>query len=309
MSRFLRWSDTGGGAFPPMPTRAQVCGARLTFQGLTVTTQQLGTKNWFELMIQSLTSPSDRQAVYAAKHAQGDSHLIIEFFGSDEAAPGVFLALVEEIIANGFIPIIAYNGDNADDPTDGYPNALRQLPILAALLRSSSHGDLNARVLCVRFWDGVFYGSTAENIQNFGTVFRQTVPNGYLGIEHNSGHIPVGNGAADWVAGGLMDGYDTLFSEYDDSDQPDQGNGTIWQVVARCIQPYHRPPDQPNSGPDWDPTPPFYLVPNSRGPRYYCAFEWNTKFGAYAWTHGWVSAATIQIHRQYFTDMGCPYTG
>ncbi len=325
-SRALILAGTGARPFPPPPTRDRICGVHLTFQGLTVNTVQYGVVRWFEPWLQNLTA-ADRQAVYAAKRARPipDTHVIFHYatrlggwYGQPnpqfsqfpsvigEPTPTLFLALVEEVIREGFVPIIAYDGDNGDNPVDGYPNALRQLPILGNLLKSSQYGDLNQYVLLVRFWDGVFYGSSPENIQAFGTSFREFYGNDVcLGIQHNDGHIPVGNGPADWEPGGMMDAYDVLFSEYMDSSEPDRGNQTIWQVNGRCVRPYYRPADQVG-----DPAPPFYLVPSSRGfPRYHCAFEGGYVWGEYGWVRGYSTAAQIETWRQYQRAMGCQYTG
>lgn len=301
----------------PSPSRETVCGVNVTFQGLTVDTTQFGTLPWFEPAFSAL-SLADRKSVYRAKHAAGDTHVIIEFnkggavYDSTdeqpykyinapdfEAFPTAFRHLVEEILTNGFIPGVVFDGDNGDNPVDGHPNAMRQLPILARLLEG-----LHDRVLYLRFWDGVFYGSSIENIMAFGAAFRNLIPNGYLGIEHNPGHIPLGEGGDDYHPGGRMKDYDVIFSEFEDSSRPDQGNDTIWQIVGRMIHPYHRPADQVG-----DPTPPFYLVDSPRGPRFYCAFEFNSLWGAYAWVRGRVSAADITTHRQYFKSLGCKYTG
>ena len=103
-----------------------------------------------------------------------------------------------------------------------------------------------------------------------------------------------------------MDGYDVLMSEFADSAQPAEGNDTIWQVIARCVRPYHRPADQPA----WDdPTPPFYLVDSPRGPRYYCAFEYNYAWGAYGWVRHYCTADEVAQHRAYIKSTGATYAG
>ena len=313
--------------FPQAPPRDQVCGIKITFQGLTVNTQQFGSVNWFETFLQCC-QPNDRQAVYDAKHAAHDTHAIVEFLPGGpvydespfqqfvspdyEAIPQAFLALIEEIILAGFIPLVVYNGDNADNPSDGYPNAARQAPILSALLASSGYGDLNRYVLYGRLWDGVFYGSSPANIAAFGQLFRSLLPNGYLAIEHNVGHIPSGGGEGDWNPGGAMSDYDVVLSEFNNglprtNDQnPDTNPGSsIWMIVDRLVRPWNRPPDMP-TGPQWDPSPPFYFASGSaRGPYFYCAFE----FDEYRWVRGQVSAAEVASERAYLQAMGCTFTG
>lgn len=316
--------------FPPQPTRERVCGVNLTFQGLYVDVAPFGTLPWFEPALQCLLDYSQRQAVYAAKHAAGDTHLIIEFLpgGIIYDEPGQpyqvfsspnfeyhldqFLALVEEIIIEGFVPILTFNGDNGDNPNDGYPNALRQLPILTTLLSTSQYRDLNQDVLYARLWDGVFYGSTPRNIQDFGVQFRRLNPTGYLAIEHNTGHIPVGNGPADYDdnGAGMMSTYDVVLSEFtnglprnSDPNPDDNPGSSIWQIVGRCVQPYNRPADQPPQTDRYPP--PFYLVDSPRGPRYYCAFE----FDEYRWVRRQVTKEDIDAQRAYLKSLGCKYTG
>ena len=229
---FLALSTGGSKPFPPIPTRQQVCGVQLTFQGLTVTTKQYGEQPWFELAYQCCSDPADRASVRQQKRVAGDTHLILEYFTNagefiynepgqwleplqtlvGENTPDAFRSMIEEVIADGLIPIVVFDGDNADNPVDGYPNALRQLPALVALLQQGK--DLTPYVLFGRLWDGVFYGSSPDNIRKFGAYFRSSLPNGYLAIEHNPGHIPAGGGPADWLPGGTMDGYDVVMSEY-----------------------------------------------------------------------------------------------
>jgi len=301
---------------PPPPSRQAAIALKLTFQGLTVTTAQYGTLPWFEPWIGALSALSDRQAVYAAKHAAGDTHLIVECFTNTQPvyneapytaiiAPSCeqnqaqFLALVEEIIQNGFIPVIAYDGDDGDNPVDGYPNAARQAPILANLLASSQLGDLNPYAVYARLWDSVFYGSSPANIQAFGKLFRSILPNGYLAIEFNIGHIPVGNGPADYAPGGMMTDYDVILAEY--PDWPTTGDA-VWQVNARLLGPdYHRPSDQPSTD---DPNPPYYLAsPSPRGPYAAICFE----RGEYGWTHGQLSLSQIEAQNTYYRAMGCSW--
>ena len=304
--------------FPPVPTRDQVTSVKLTFQGLTVTTQQLGTITWFEPFIVALTNPADRQAVYAAKHAQGDTHLILTFYRdvrpiyneapyqdiidpSGELNQSWYLSLVEEVIQNGFTPIIAYDGDAGDDPTYGYPNAARQAPILKTLLASSRFGDLNQYVLYGRLWDSVFYGSTPDNIKAFGVLFRQLLPNGYLGIEFNFGHIPVGGGPADYAPGGRMTDYDVIWGEFDwpTAHHAATIGGIEWQILSRLLGPKYVDDPNQTAGNDG----PWYLaVPSPRGPYFFSCFEW----GEYQWTHGQMTMAEYAAGYAYYKARGCP---
>lgn len=319
--------------FPPVPTREQVLGVNLQFQGLTVHTAQYGDLPWFEAALAWLT-PADRQAVYAAKHAVGDTHCIIALpsgpplydepnqpYSADRFGPldwtaqntamdPKLVALVEEVILAGFTPLLFLGGDAGEQ---GFPVAMAQLPLVTNALAASVYGDLNAYVVKIPGWDGVFYGYTPEHVQQFGDTARQLSPNGYVGIEHNTGHIPVGNGPADYAPGGMMTSYDLILSEFDDGTaRQGHANDSIWQIVGRLTRPYNRPADQPSGD---DPNPPFYLAqPTARGPYYYTCFE----FEEYSWVHQWYAldqagrdalAAQIAEERQYLRALGCRYTG
>jgi hypothetical protein len=134
-----------------------------------------------------------------------------------------------------------------------------------------------------------------QRVVDFGTLFRQVCPDGYLAIEHTPGNIPVGEGGSDWVVGGRMMTYDVVLSEFFWPATGDQ----VWQIVGRLNRPYHRPPDQPA---DDDPNPPFYLAYDTpRGPVFYVPFEYAT----YQWTRGQVTEAQVEEARQYFYAMGC----
>lgn len=294
----------------PLPTRDQVCGLGLTFQGLIIP-QFPAIPSWFETALQCIDA-GDRQAVYAAKHAAGDTHQILEFLPAEsiyneseqpfqsyvspdfEANPTQFLELVIEVLENGFTPVVAFNGDNADNPVDGYPNALRQLPILVNLLSA-----YNERILYARLWDGVFYGSTPANIQAFGRAFRSLLPNGYLAIEHQPGKIPVGNGPSDYGLTGMMADYDTILAEM--PNWPATGDA-IWQVAGRMLGPgYRRPPDQPSGD---DPNPPWYLESGCpRGSQFPIAFEW----GEYPGVRGLLTPAQFTAGRAYYRSLGYTY--
>lgn len=317
---------SSSGTWPAIPTREEVCGVRVNFQNQIISTRQYGTRPWFEPIVPSLTDPADRQWVYQQKKAGGDRHQIIEFNTEDwgpnpspqrgwpwgpipsmEDNPDVFLALTEEVIMAGLIPIVAFDGD---DGQVGAVNALRQLPILMNIMQHwSSHGDLTPYILFARLWDGVFYGSTPEQIRDFGIAFRALCPQGHLAIEHNPGHIPAGEGGEDYAAGGRLSTYDVILSEFDDPPH----NDTTWQIAGRLVHPYNRPADQPS----WDDPPPtpFYLAPgNPRGPYFAVAFE---TWAPYSWVRvgdplgpaGQAMKAEIDQRRQYYRDLGYTYTG
>ena len=165
---------------------------------------------------------------------------------------------------------------------------MRQIPLLAALLK-----DWHQHVLYARLWDGVFYGSSPEHIAEFGLTFRMAIPNGYLAIEHDPGHIPVGTGDQDYQPGGRMDAYDVVMGEFHSPPNDD----ATWQVLGRMIRPFHRPPDMPSGD---DPNPPFYLVDSIRGPRSYVVFEDDE----YAWVRGRISWQELKRRGDYYRSLG-----
>ena len=295
--------------WPVVPTRERICGVDLRFQGRTIVTEQFGTQPWFELAYQCCHRAEDRASVRTQKKSSPipDTHLILEFFTSQgsvyppsgqwlsnavtpsgEENGWWFRSLVEEVIQDGLVPVVAYDGDNADDPKRGHPNAMRQIPILAKLL-----DGLHDQILYARLWDSVWYGSSPANVQAFGTAFRAAIPDGYLAIEHQPLRIPLGGMADDYKPGGRMDGYDVLLGLFHDP----PNDAYTWQTLGRTIRPYHRPPDQPASD---DPHPPLYLLDSPRGPRFYVVFE----CAEYAWLRHKVSLESLQRFGQYFRNMG-----
>lgn len=309
----------------PVPSRDRVCSVTLSFQGLTVETAQFGTLPWFEGTITSFAS-YDRQAIYAAKRAAGDTHCGIDIswnyaepgqpYGSGNLVPpcdltqdlATFRSLVREIINAGFVPLVELAGDGESNPNGGYNDPIGwtygyqwlmdNLPRILEALRA----EIPYCLFCPGY-DGVFYGwePSNEKLPAFGRLFRELAPNGYLAIEHNTGHIPIGNGPSDWTVNGPMSTYDVVLSEFDN--WPATGDPT-WQVATRLLQDYVRPPDQPATD---DPPPhPWYLAPgNPRGPYYACAFE----YAEYAWVRGQLTAAQVADARAYYRSLGYQYVG
>ena len=295
--------------FPPVPTRDQVCSVQMSFQGLTV---DLGTGpiGWFEGALCCLT-PAQRRIVYAAKHLAGDTHAIIEVqhggplypepdqpyadfqcpdYTTDHAA---LEAITEEIIRAGFIPCLFMKEDTAEVSTD-------LIQIAVNVLRTAAVGDLTQYAIFMPGYDGVFYGWAPPNITNWDVIARANGAR-YLGIEHNTGHIPLGNGPGDY-AGGAMSGFDVILSEFDPWGQPGfpaQAGDTVWQIADRLLGPaFVRPPEM--GGGD-DPHPPWYLASGSdRGPYFAVAFETDT----YWWVRNRVSLADVERKRVYFYKLG-----
>ncbi len=306
---------------PAQKTRAQITGVQITFQGLEVDTATYGRLPWFEAALFSLP-PADRQRVYAAKHAAGDTHAIViyDHGGSIYDEPDqpyqamqspafadhcfAFQDALREVLREGFTPMVFMGGDAGEA---GYAIAAADAPGLIRCLQTAPERDLTGDVLIIPGWDGVFYGWTPEHIVAFGQQMR-TLGVQYLGIEFGAGHIPLGNGDQDYQPGGGMTTYDVLLAEFDGPPADD----TVWQVLARLLGPgYRRGPDQP----PWDdPGAPFgpsagqwYLrTPTPRGPIVPVCFEW---VGEYWFVRGRQSVADQQAYRQYLKDRGCQWTG
>lgn len=303
--------------FPPPPSRSHVLNMHITGQGLVVNTQQFGTLPWWEAALTYL-SPPDRAEVYKQKHASqawfgGDTHGIIAVpsgralydepnqpYSADRFPPldwtnggtkmvPEFNALVIEMIQNGFVPMIFLD--------ETYETSNKTLPVVIDALQHSTQGDLTRYVVILPGWDGVFYGWEPSHvvIPQWAATARLVCPNCYLGIEHNVGHIPLGEGPTDWTTTGLMKDFDMLLSEFYDGVFDD----TVWQIAGRTIRPYHRPADQPAND---DPNPPDYMHGNLRDPNRQpaCAFE----FGMYGFVRSTSSVESINQWRQYFKNIG-----
>jgi hypothetical protein len=310
---------------PSPPTRLQALSLKLTFQGLTVATQQYGSLPWFEAALFSLT-PADRQAVYAAKHAAGDTHALIAGMaqtGSVYDEPGqpyqqmnyagllngdgsALVSAVVEVLKAGFWPEIILDADGAyvgcytATIQSGCDTVWRsQFAKAEHVLSTSSYGDLTQYVVFNPGWDSVFYGYTPADITDMATYARSLCPQCYLMLEINTGHIPVGGGPADYAPGGAMTNWDGVLVEFNDTNIHDD---STWQVLGRLLGPaYSRPADQPSGD---DPHPPNYAGPGvatPRGPYVIPCFE----YGAYEWVRGIFTTLQIGIDRAYLQSLGC----
>jgi hypothetical protein len=315
-------------AMPQPPSRDEILSAHESFQGLMVTCDGYGTFPWFDPAISSLDATC-RQNVYEAKHAAGDTALRIDVSwnysgdnGYSYPVPGTDLttnlnqlrALVLEAINAGFYVRLGLAGDGEseascadyNDPVGHtYGRQCAQNSILPAVLDilddTPGQPALSPYCVFITGYDSVFYSWSPQEVADFATAFRKLRPNGYLGIEFNTGHIPVGNGPSDYGPTGLMSGYDLILGEF--NNWPTTGDAA-WQVIARMVgPPYVRAPDQPIGD---DPNPPYYLkTPSARGKYYFDCLEW----AEYDWVRNRVSAAQIDAGRAYYKAMGCPLVG
>jgi hypothetical protein len=322
-------------ALPPPPTRDQIGGVNLTFQGLTVTLPTYGTIPWFEPAISSL-SASDRSIVYTAKHAAGDTHLIVALSwnyagdgGYSYPIPGTdlsgnlpaFRALVEEAIENGFYVLAFLAGDGESNPAGGYNDPVGWtygytwlMQHMGAIVNALQQPmDLTPYVIFVPGWDSVVPGWAPDasnptsgtyvypsELDNYLLLARSLVgSNGYLGVELAAGYAHWGGGAANYTspAGQTLD---VILQEFPGPPTGDQ----VWQIAGRELGPmYHRPPDQPV---DDDPSPPWYLQPGTPRGRY---FPIGFEFDAYRWVRGQVTADQIQQERMYLRAVGFAWSG
>lgn len=288
---------TQAGPFPPVPTREQVCRVQMSFQGLTVDVGQ-GPIGWFEAALCCL-NVGQRQTVYAAKHAAGDTHALVLFTAgvmlypepnqpyqnyqcpNYEAHPDQFVALVEEVRRAGFIPAVFFDERQAE--------ASRLMPLaIFALQHGSSERDLNQDVIYSPGFDGVFYGWDPPSlITDWGRTARRLGAH-YLALEFNTGHIPQEGGVD-------VTPFDALLIEF----ERDLHNWNNWQIVSRLIgeAAYQRPAD------DTSPHPvPAVDMSTPRGPIHTIGFEYKT----YWWVRGQNTAAEIAADRAYLLAEGCP---
>lgn len=308
---------------PDPPTRDQALLMNLTFQGLMVHTQQFGDLHWFDAALVWLNT-ADRMAVYATKKTAGDTHAIIEIPDGkpvyneccNDFSPDRFPALdwtnggtridtrladmVVEVRRAGLIPVIF--PDEVDQPT-----SLHNTLLAIDALQHSPYGDITGQVgAFMTGWDGVFYGwePSGTLIPGWATGIRQVCPQCRLGIEHNTGHIPIGEGSSDWQPGGRMQGFDLILNEFGGQNSLGHDDA-VWQILGRLIRPYNRPSDQPAQD---DPNPPFYLgTPGPRGPVYNCAFEFGPD--EYLWVRGQITKAQVDADRAYLKVLGARCTG
>jgi hypothetical protein len=298
-------------AVPPLPnppTRSQALAIHDSFNSLTVQLSS-GSIPWFDAALSSLSSAADRQAVYAAKKANGDTHAIVYFTPGGAlynepnqpyqnyqmpdyvSNPAPFVALVQEVIRAGFTPMV-FLLEDTEANTEGY----------LAHAVSALQGATPSLLPYVTFnpgFDGIFYGWPPAAVTKFGAYFRTLVLNGVLTMEFNTAHIPLGNGPADFTPTGAMKDYDGVLAEFDL--WPMVGDGE-WQILGRLFGPnFHRAPNQPATD---DPHPPFYLAqPSARGPFVAVCWEW----GTYKFVRSQYAPSDLAAAIAYYLALGCPW--
>jgi hypothetical protein len=317
---------------PPEPTREEVCGVNILFQGVTQFSEEFGAFPAFgpetsTLNDHDLDAYVRRMVTWGATHVEiaiswqydeRDYRYPIPGRDLTDNLPELRRRIIRMLAAGAKAVVLFMAGDgrsapkNADgtypynDPqghTYGYEWLMENFPRIADGLH-----DVRKYILVVPGYDGVFYGwggdtdgidRQPERVIAFGELFREIWPDGYLGIEHSTGKIPVGEGGREFARG--MQNYDVILSEFEN--WPAHGDAT-WQIAGRLLGPsYRRPVDQPEGD---DPRPPFYLAPGTpRGPYFTCAYE----FGTYPWVRDRISQDDVERGRAYYRRLGYSYTG
>jgi hypothetical protein len=257
------------------PALDKVCAVKTTFQGLMVDIPGYGLIPWFEGCIQSLSNYSQRSAVYRAKRAVGDTHILIDRWwayrelsytypinsgiGIDYAAsPYAFADLVGEAQSEGFYTqiMLANEGQHRVDGQYGYYDGLNSLPLTIAALR-----DL---IPCSIFFHGYeLMGPggdwTSEQIEYAYVFLRSLLGSvGKIGLELGQGYCkwregPNGETGWETEAGKTINVFCQEFpQEIDDPTVDDRGGtkfGGCQQVAARMLGPKKRNIEPKNDGP------------------------------------------------------------
>lgn len=287
---------TSRAAYPKPLDRWSLMTAPWHFQGLRVPIDNLF--GWFEPAL-AWIDKSKRPQVYAVKDAAGDQLYGLSLSGAyrESGQPyaqyaGVDFtkdlaglnALIDEIITGAqpgkprTVRLFCAGDGQGSGPgynnTDGLSYGCDWLINYAPTLVKSL-GFRMAYVQIYFGYDDIFYGWSPQQVAQCGAIFRALYPSVVLGIEHDIGHIPLGEGGGDYAPGGLMTDFDIVSSEYN-SDPYLVHDNNVWQINGRLrypAQPYNRPSDQPAGD---DPDPPAYLEDSPRGPRVHEMMEWST---------------------------------
>ena len=312
---------------PPAPSKQALMEAQYTFQGLRASCPEYDPRpipifdpmldvvdvDCKNAILQAHRDAGDKVVGVAISHRYNEPGVIpILQAGHDWTGdlPGLHAFLVD-LIRQGFYPqlhlamdghsIKALSGNYVyNDPvgwTYGCEWGAEFFPQLADAL-----DDIHQYIRFLPGYDGVFYGCEDNGqpikIPAFSKQFKARWPDGVLGIEFNTGHLPFGEGDSDWQPNGRMWLFDLVFAEFDSNLDQD----SAWQIIARLQKrqgDYHRPPEQPAGD---DPNPPAYL---RNWPGNAVCFEWDTYFDVRFQT----TPQSVAAKRAKLRAMGCPYVG
>lgn len=293
---------------PPPPTRWQLLTMQTGMYGLRCHVPSLGGDiPWFDPGIQAISNPDEEAAIFACKKARGDTGII--------TGPGLIAQVLYDEPNNPYqVPIPTFdiaakvdhyvrNGLWADLYLDGDafgPDvAMQQFPVIYRKLLQGGPpqgpNDLNQYVNFRPAWDGWFYGVDIDKILAWARMARTVCPYCVITFEFNTGHIPFGEGNADFLPGGRMQDFDGVKVEFSVDTVHDDNT---WQILARLLGPaYHKPADDPNGAAPW-----YLASPSPRGPWGVECFEPPT----YAWVRERKSQQQADDDRAYLTAIGCP---
>jgi hypothetical protein len=323
--------------FPSVPTRDQMGNVFVGFQGEMVDTQQYGRIPVFGPETTTLND-DDLHSYCQQLRGRGYTHGEIAIsWQYDEPTfhypvPGRDLTNDLDELARririmishfpgGVVLFLAGDGRsnpptrgagvyNYNDPqgwTYGHEWLMDNLPRIVKGLVNSKYGDVTPYVTFCPGYDGVFYGwggdtdgidRQPQRVVDYGNLLRSLLPQCVSAIEHDTGHIPVGEGGSDWSFNGRMLVFDVVLSEFNWWTPGTPAGDSVWQIVGRLWHPYNRPADQPAGD---DPNPPFYLGTSTpRGKVFYVPYEYAT----YQWVRQLITSADVSTQRAYLRALG-----
>src|SRR5215469_7067549 len=324
----------GSSGWRKPPSRAELCGGEIRFQGVTCNTSQYGIVPTFGPEVSSYNA-TDRQRHYAALKSAGAT--VIEFaisWNYQESnfhypVPGTDLSknlpqladLIIEALSTGL-----FDGINYNDPagwTYGWQWLMAQTPPIIQFFKNYKGIDLTKYILFIPGYDGVVPGwAGPENnwhrVNEWIALAKSSGAN-YIGLELSAGYPNwSGEGVSDYSSpeGQLLDTilYETPcpmgptnFPVPDDfcnqSSDVRAPFDQVWQILSRLLgRNYRRPSDQPACD-DPNPQPNLPLTP--RGPYFVYVYEYDT----YRWVRNAVSAQQIEIEKEYFYNLGAVCVG
>jgi len=245
---------------PRAPTRDQLLRVRAIFQGLTVTTAQLGTVPSWGPEVGMLTSAADRQATYAAHKRAGATHFVLAVtchytepgvaFPNATACsndwsndPATLATRVAEVVRAGLFPVVMQGGDELP-----WSTVRAQMPAWYAALKTSPDGDLTPYIVWCLGFDSVVPILNANDtaVQDFidtTLATRAVIGNGAQVIEYPAGWAfwgptdarfnLAGPGSYTSTAGQALDGVLQEFA----NDSP--GNDPTPTVTGSTYDPEH----------------------------------------------------------------------
>ena len=328
---------------PPAPSRAQVCGIRTHFQGLTYHTREFGSFPCFGL---ELLQEDDFEDALLLHLAAGDTHVTMNLTGAYREAAAIYPARLKNghdwthdlpglkakirvAVTLGLCVDLALGGDGRSAPpgpdgaypyndpvgdTYGFEWLMANLERILRAIQGAPGSDapdgedLTPYVIVRPGYDGVFYGWGDPPGQPDLQPARVVEFGAHFRRILPQGYLAIEHGIGTIPVGQGGAEYAAGMQAYDAilsefPNWPDRGD-PVWQIAGRLLGPaYHRPPDQPAGD---DPHPPFYLAPGTpRGPYCACAFE----YAKFPESRGQLTPAQVDDARAYYRGLGYTYTG